>query len=47
VAALRDVLAGQAASLVANARQFVAERYSHRAAVAALRAVAQRLLNRG
>lgn len=46
VAALRDVLAGQAATLVANARQFVAERYSHRAAVAALRAVAQRLLTR-
>lgn len=45
-AVLRDVLAGQAATLVANARRFVAERYSHRAAVAALRAVAQQLLNR-
>ena len=46
VAALRDVLAGQTATLVANARRFVAERYSHTAAVAALRAVVRSLLNR-
>ena len=46
VAALRDVLAGQTVTLVANARRFVAERYSHTAAVAALRAVVRSLLSR-
>lgn len=38
VAVLREVLGGQWAPLVANARAFVAARYSHAAAVAAIRA---------
>ena len=46
VQALREVLGGQAASLVANARTFVAERYSHAAAVSALRALVRGLIAR-
>lgn len=45
-AALRDVLEGQGATLVEMARRFVAERYSHTAAVAALRNVVRSVLNR-
>jgi len=46
VEALQSVLAGAAALLVADARRFVAERYSHTAAVAALRSVVRSVLNR-